>query len=130
MLGNLKYKRLQEWTLLLKIKNKKINFHIFFLSFIALKKCTNLQDLWHPLKAHAKKKFWKKFLLSISKNTCEKSEISNLFCLPSTRYSYVGTFTDQSLSEKISFSGPWTSFSVKLRKNILITKRAIKFAIK
>ena len=37
MLRNLKYKRLQEWTLLLKIKNKKINFHIFFLSFIALK---------------------------------------------------------------------------------------------
>ena len=30
-------------------KNKNINFHIFFLSFIALKKCTNLQDLWHPL---------------------------------------------------------------------------------
>ena len=41
---------MQEWTLLLKIKNKKINFHIFFLSFIALKKCTNLQNLWHPLK--------------------------------------------------------------------------------
>jgi hypothetical protein len=46
MLRNLKYKRLQEWTLLLKIKNK---FSHFFLSFIALKKCTNLQDLWHPL---------------------------------------------------------------------------------
>jgi hypothetical protein len=42
---------LQEWTLLLKIKNKKINFHIFFLSFIALKKCTNLPDRCHPLKA-------------------------------------------------------------------------------
>ena len=56
MLRNLKYKRLQEWTLLLKIKNKKINFHIFFFSFIALKKCTNLQDLWHPLKV-----FWLNF---------------------------------------------------------------------
>ena len=30
MLRNSKYKLLQEWTLLLKIQNKKINFHIFF----------------------------------------------------------------------------------------------------
>ena len=31
MWKNLKYTRLQEWTPLFKIKNKKINFHFFFL---------------------------------------------------------------------------------------------------
>jgi hypothetical protein len=32
-------------------KNKKINSHIFFFFHIALKKCTNLLDLCHPLKS-------------------------------------------------------------------------------
>ena len=59
---------MQEWTLLLKIKIKKINFHIFFLLFIALKKCTNLPDRCHPLKISDKlieTDFWLlKFLIS------------------------------------------------------------------
>jgi hypothetical protein len=36
---------------LLKIKSKKINFH-FFLSYIALKKSTNLLDLCNSLKSY------------------------------------------------------------------------------
>jgi hypothetical protein len=38
-------------------RRKKNNFHFFFLSYIALKKCTNLQDLWHPLKSYQKSTF-------------------------------------------------------------------------
>jgi hypothetical protein len=54
---------LQEWTLLLKIKKK--NFTFFFLSFIALKKCTNLPDRCHPLK-RMKRSFFKKWKWSDS----------------------------------------------------------------
>ena len=41
---------MQEWTLLLKIKNKIKNFYIFFLSKITPKKCTNLPRRYYPLK--------------------------------------------------------------------------------
>jgi hypothetical protein len=36
-------------------REKWFKFSHFFLSFIALKKCTNLQDLWHPLKMKSQK---------------------------------------------------------------------------